>query len=620
MNVQPIPIEQLHHNPYQTRVEEDGAHIQAIADSMRSNDSDPVMRGMLQIPMARKNGNGYELAFGHTRLAAWQVAFPGVPFPVDIREMTDRQMSDRAAEENAQRKNLTAIETARAIQRRVKDFSLTQMEAAKPFGYASQGAVANLLALLKLPAPIQEMVQQRKLAERNARALRVVERLDAALVVPIAEKSMSADNAEEYIDHQIAELLEKKGRDLKDVPWKLNWPKQPLALDLPINGLREIPACEGCPYLFRRTRNARYGWDDIMCGRVECYGAKLEIAIAKKVESAAAKLKIAVAVAGEKMHIVFDGSDTDYHAEEKFKKLVKAHPEELRLVPFIPKDRDYSGHKREEVLGSKWMALATTNKAVTTAWLEASNQSERKELVLEAQGGTESDAQRKKRIEREEKEAAERRAERSAQLKQKYETLYLIEHASKLIAEQMQISGGVLVFAHQLFQRQYHSSAPELQGFDEALEATKEAGERERLLRQHIAAGVIASKVIAWNGHFDKDLSEVCGVIDELCSKDDQDMDVDDFEHFAITLPRGWEKMPVLHTAFNCWHCGKFGSHEGSLTKREKEEEGWLTVPNANEDMIFCCTAHASAYGDGAARSRSNARATKAKSAKKAKK
>jgi ParB family transcriptional regulator, chromosome partitioning protein len=164
MTTQTIAVAQIKANPYQARLADDPEHIQGIADSIRTD-------GLLQTPLARRINGHYELAFGHSRLAAWQIAKPGEPFPLEVRELTDRQMSDAAASENGRRKNLSAIETATAIERRIRDFKLSQLEAAKPFGYTSQGGVSNLLRLLKLPETVRAMVQDGRAVELIRRAL-----------------------------------------------------------------------------------------------------------------------------------------------------------------------------------------------------------------------------------------------------------------------------------------------------------------------------------------------------------------------------------------------------------------------------------------------------------------
>ncbi len=155
-----VPLELIDSNPWQGRLDEDAVHVKALAEDIAENT-------LLQPGLGRRVNGRVQIAFAHSRLAAFkfldesfgtrgngQAGDTFALFPVILRELTDRQMSDYAAAENAKRKNLTAIETAQAIQKRIADFGLTQLEAGRPFGYTSQGAVANLLRLLELPPAV----------------------------------------------------------------------------------------------------------------------------------------------------------------------------------------------------------------------------------------------------------------------------------------------------------------------------------------------------------------------------------------------------------------------------------------------------------------------------------
>ena len=83
MSIQPISQDLIDHNPWQTRTTDDPTHVQSIADSIAENRERGVGEcGMLQIPMGRQKGERYQLAFGMTRFAAWQIANPGIPFPL----------------------------------------------------------------------------------------------------------------------------------------------------------------------------------------------------------------------------------------------------------------------------------------------------------------------------------------------------------------------------------------------------------------------------------------------------------------------------------------------------------------------------------------------------------
>ncbi len=158
-------------NPYQSRA--------ITPDSVQDLVADLKLNGLQQRPRARVSpllsgeGSGvrYQLAFGHRRLAAWQIAFPGQPIEVDVADLSDRQLFDDMIAENAQRDDINAIEKARSIAAYIAAFGVTQAEAGQRFNLKTQAGVSNLLSLLKLPAEIQDLVAAGTLPERLARRL-----------------------------------------------------------------------------------------------------------------------------------------------------------------------------------------------------------------------------------------------------------------------------------------------------------------------------------------------------------------------------------------------------------------------------------------------------------------
>ena len=585
-------VDQIKSNPWQPRTDFDAALVAELAEDIK-------MRGLLQTPIARVNGHGVELAFGHRRLAAWKIAFPGEPFPLEIRELSDRDMSDFAAAENAQRRDLTAIETARAIQRRVVDFKLTQLEAAKPFGIMSQGGVSNLLRLLKLPAEVQEMVQQHKLAERNARALLVLERVAPDKTVKIAQESMSAENrdhAEEFIDDQMDRLILQKGRHLDfDAAFKLDWPKEPIPLAKPIGDLTELPACADCMWRVRVRRG------EGVCVHSPCFDAKQKIGIELLVQQLAKSKGIPPAGADEKVTLLWDGGDLgnieSWNTMPHVARMVKARLPELRIVP-CP-DNKQGAHYREEYLGSRWVALATTNKAAVMKWVNADKE-ERAEKVAEVRAkerAEESEAAKRKRIEKEKREQAERRAEQSAFLKSKYDTLWLLLHVAELIEPQIEINGGILRLAEHHLVRDYgiySRWAPMIEQSRKLANAARAEKDKDResaLMVQRIVYHVLAKEISEGNYGIEPDekvydFQRAVGMAKIVAT-----------QTFEVKLPPGWDKRPIHQTPINCWTCGRFAPNENGLTGRDAEE-GWITVPTAKETMVFCGTEHASMYGD----------------------
>jgi ParB family chromosome partitioning protein len=79
-----IPLKQIKPNPYQPRQDEDIATITEIAINIFRN-------GLMQTPSARAANGHYELVFGHTRRAAFELlATRGI----GSRDATDKRFAD----------------------------------------------------------------------------------------------------------------------------------------------------------------------------------------------------------------------------------------------------------------------------------------------------------------------------------------------------------------------------------------------------------------------------------------------------------------------------------------------------------------------------------------------
>jgi ParB family transcriptional regulator, chromosome partitioning protein len=86
--------------------------------------------------------------------------------------------------ENIQRENLNPMEEAAGVQRLVDEFKMTHEQAADAVG-RSRSATSNLIRLLKLAKPVQELVMDGALEMGHARALLA---LDAARQVELARR------------------------------------------------------------------------------------------------------------------------------------------------------------------------------------------------------------------------------------------------------------------------------------------------------------------------------------------------------------------------------------------------------------------------------------------------
>lgn len=197
-----LKVAQLRPGKYQPRSYMDDAALQTLADSIKS-------QGIMQPILVRQLADEqYEIIAGERRWRASQIA--GLKeVPVLVREIADESALAMALIENIQRENLNPLEEAQGIKRLIDEFAMTHEKAAVAVG-RSRVAVSNLLRLLTLTAPVQEMLMFSKLDMGHARALIG---LDGAQQVMLAEKIVHED-----LSVREAEALVKKRHDQRDAP------------------------------------------------------------------------------------------------------------------------------------------------------------------------------------------------------------------------------------------------------------------------------------------------------------------------------------------------------------------------------------------------------------------
>jgi len=190
-----LKVEQLQPGKYQPRSYMDDAALQTLADSIKAQG---IMQPILVRQLADEH---YEIIAGERRWRASQRA--GLAeVPVLVREIADEAALAMALIENIQRENLNPLEEAQGIKRLIDEFTMTHEKAAAAVG-RSRVAVSNMLRLLTLCAPVQEMMMHGKLDMGHARAL---VGLDGALQVMLAEQivqdDLSVREAEELVKNR----------------------------------------------------------------------------------------------------------------------------------------------------------------------------------------------------------------------------------------------------------------------------------------------------------------------------------------------------------------------------------------------------------------------------------
>jgi ParB family transcriptional regulator, chromosome partitioning protein len=188
-----VALIQLRPGKYQPRTQMDPDAIAELAESIKA-------QGVIQPILARPLGDGhFEIIAGERRWRAAKLAGLDT-VPVLVREVRDDLALAMALIENIQREDLNPIEEAVGIQRLIDEFGMTHEAAAAAVGRSRSG-VTNLLRLLSLAKPVQDMVLQGKLDMGHGRALLSVSGTkQIELGKLIAQKNLSVRQAEQLVN------------------------------------------------------------------------------------------------------------------------------------------------------------------------------------------------------------------------------------------------------------------------------------------------------------------------------------------------------------------------------------------------------------------------------------
>ena len=133
--------------------------------------SDNISRhGLLQPILVRPLENGgYRIVAGERRWRAARMASLE-EVPVVMRELSDLEAAQISLIENLQREDLNPLEEARAYQRLIDEFGMTQERVAESV-CKSRAAVANSVRLLKLAEPVQKLLENKAITVGHAKLL-----------------------------------------------------------------------------------------------------------------------------------------------------------------------------------------------------------------------------------------------------------------------------------------------------------------------------------------------------------------------------------------------------------------------------------------------------------------
>ena len=190
-----LKLSQLQPGRYQPRTRMDEGSLQELAQSIRSQG---VMQPILVRPLS---ANRYEIIAGERRVRAASLA--GLSdVPVLVKVVADEVAAVMSLIENIQREDLNPLEEAQGLKRLIDEFALTHEQAASAVG-RSRSAASNLLRLLNLAAPVQQMLMAGDLEMGHARALLALEPAQQILAAnQVAAKRLSVRETEKLAASQ----------------------------------------------------------------------------------------------------------------------------------------------------------------------------------------------------------------------------------------------------------------------------------------------------------------------------------------------------------------------------------------------------------------------------------
>ncbi|MCD2512454.1 ParB/RepB/Spo0J family partition protein [Comamonas endophytica] len=221
-----LRLEQMVAGQYQPRTRMDEGALYELAESIKA-------QGIMQPILVRRlaqgaNAGKYEIIAGERRFRAARLA--GLEsVPVLVREVADEAAAAMALIENIQREDLNPLEEAQGLARLVNEFGLTHEQAAQSVG-RSRSAASNLLRLLNLAEPVQEMLMAGDIDMGHARALLALDRATQITAGnQIAGRKLSVREAESLVkkmgedfDAKPAAAKKDKSRDVKRIEEELS--------------------------------------------------------------------------------------------------------------------------------------------------------------------------------------------------------------------------------------------------------------------------------------------------------------------------------------------------------------------------------------------------------------
>ena len=199
-----LAVGMLQPGKYQPRTRMDPGSLEELAASIKA-------QGLIQPISVRPVSTGrYEIIAGERRWRAAQIA--GLAeVPVLIRDIPDDAALAMSLIENIQREDLNPLEEAAGIQRLIDEFQMTHQQAADAVG-RSRSAASNLLRLLQLAKPAQDMLMAGDIEMGHARALLPLSKGEQGRIAAmVADKGFSVRETERLVARELNPPAKKSG-------------------------------------------------------------------------------------------------------------------------------------------------------------------------------------------------------------------------------------------------------------------------------------------------------------------------------------------------------------------------------------------------------------------------
>ncbi len=217
-----LKLDVLQPGKYQPRTRMDEGSLYELAESIKA-------QGVMQPVLVRPIGAGrYEIIAGERRTRAAKLA--GLDeVPVLVKDVPDEAAAAMSLIENIQREDLNPLEEAQGLKRLTDEFGLTHEQAAQAVG-RSRSAASNLLRLLNLSEPVQQLLMAGDLDMGHARALLPLDGAQQILAAgDVVARKLSVREAEKLVaklQHQrqqpLLRVAKEKPRDVARIEEELS--------------------------------------------------------------------------------------------------------------------------------------------------------------------------------------------------------------------------------------------------------------------------------------------------------------------------------------------------------------------------------------------------------------